>query len=188
MNVQLRFVSRNPHKIAETAKILGSLHIDVRGTELAIEELQTTDSKTLVRDKALKAFRTYAEPLFVEHTGLYLAQMNGLPGGLTQIFWDTLKAERFCDLFGRGQNTAVEAKTILCYLDGKRFHFFEGAIEGKIAAVPKGPPDFQWDCIFVPDGRTQTFAELGDAKNEISMRRKALDKFVSFLKDASHES
>jgi XTP/dITP diphosphohydrolase len=28
------------------------------------------------------------------------------------------------------------------------------------------------DCIFIPDGESETFAEMGDRKNEISMRKK----------------
>ncbi|HIE1052061.1 TPA: non-canonical purine NTP pyrophosphatase, partial [Escherichia coli] len=47
--------------------------------------------------------------------------------------------------------------------------------------VPKGPRDFQWDCIFIPDGESETFAEMGDRKNEISMRKKAFDKFKEYL-------
>ncbi|WP_268870415.1 MULTISPECIES: non-canonical purine NTP pyrophosphatase [Halopseudomonas] len=43
------------------------------------------------------------------------------------------------------------------------------------------PPGFQWDCVFVPNGHIQTFAEMGEAKDEISMRRKALDQFAAYL-------
>ena len=47
---------------------------------------------------------------------------------------------------------------------------------------PRVDHGFQWDCVFQPDGYTETFAEMGTAKkNEISMRRKALDKFAAFL-------
>jgi XTP/dITP diphosphohydrolase len=45
-----------------------------------------------------------------------------------------------------------------------------------------GSKDFQWDCVFVPNGYSETFAQMGDRKNEISMRRKALDAFAAFLK------
>jgi len=36
--------------------------------------------------------------------------------------------------------------------------------------------------VFIPEGHTQTFAEMGELKNEISMRRLALDRFATFLK------
>jgi len=149
--------------------------------ERTIEELQTEDPRLLVRDKALKAFEYLGEPLFVEHTGLYLDYLNGLPGGLTQIFWDSLEADRFAQLFGNTDQKAL-AKTVIGYIDGKKCHFFEGEISGRISSEPRGQRGFQWDCVFVPEGFDKTFAELGDKKNEISMCRLALDKFASFLK------
>jgi XTP/dITP diphosphohydrolase len=150
--------------------ILDPLGMLVVPVEQTIEELQTTDTQLLVRDKALRAFRALGEPLFVEHTSLYVDHLNGLPGGLTQIFWDKLEADRFCELFGTKK---FSAKTLIGYIDGKKCHFFEGEITGTVSPVARGPRDFQWDCVFIPDRFTETFSELGDRKNEISMRRKA---------------
>ncbi len=178
---RLRFVSRNTYKLAEAKAILDPLGVAVVPVERAIDELQTEDPQVLVRDKALKAFEYLGEPLFVEHTGLYLDYLNGLPGGLTQIFWDSLRADRFAQLFGTADHKVL-AKTVIGYIDGKKCYFFEGEISGTICAEPRGPRDFQWDCIFVPEGFDKTFAELGDKKNEISMRRKALDRLAGFLK------
>lgn len=178
---RLRFVSRNRYKLAEAETILRPLGVEVVPVELTIEELQTTNTTELVRDKALKAFRTIGEPLFVEHTGLYLDHLNGLPGGLTQIFWDKLEADRFSTLFGGTKDKAI-AKTVIGYIDGKKCHLFEGQIEGTIASEPRGPRGFQWDCVFIPSGHEQTFAELGERKNDISMRRKALDMFAEYLR------
>jgi XTP/dITP diphosphohydrolase len=178
---RLHFVSRNVHKLAEAKAILEPLGVVVVSVERTIEELQTTDSAAMVRDKALKAFKYLGEPLFVEHTGLYLQYLNGLPGGLTQIFWDSLQADLFSKLFG-GPGHQVVAKTVIGYVDGKKCHFFEGEIQGRISSEPRGPRDFQWDCVFIPEGLDKTFAELGEQKNDISMRRRALDRFASFLK------
>jgi XTP/dITP diphosphohydrolase len=137
----------------------------------------------IVRDKVTRAFREIGRPLFVEQTGLYLAQLNGLPGGLTQEFWDALHADRFSTLFGQDGNNSVVAKTMLGYTDGRQIYVFGGEVSGIVSSEPRGSKDFQWDCVFQPDGFDKTFAELGDLKNEISMRRKALDKFSHFLKD-----
>jgi XTP/dITP diphosphohydrolase len=176
---KLLFVSRNRHKLHEAESILGPLGVLVVPVEQTIEELQTTDTQLLVRDKGLRAFRSLGEPLFVEHTGLYFDHLNGLPGGLTQIFWDKLEADRFCELFA---GKKLSAKTLIGYIDGKKCHFFEGEITGTISPAPRGRRDFQWDCVFIPAGHTETFAELGDRKNDISMRRKALDKFAEFMR------
>ncbi len=180
--LQVRFLSSNRFKIAESEQILSGAGVMVIPVSLKVEELQTEDTKRLVKDKALKAFQQIGRPLFVEHTGLYLSYMNGLPGGLTQIFWDTLQADRFAELFGKAPDNSVVARTIIGYVDGKQFYLFEGEIAGTIASEPRGNRDFQWDCVFIPHGYEQTFAELGEKKNEISMRRSALDAFAGFLR------
>lgn len=176
--IQVRFVSRNPLKLEEAKTILAPLGVSVAATLHTIEELQTENTERLVKDKALKAFQFLGEPLFVEHTGLYLDDLNGLPGGLTQIFWDTLLADRFSQLFGQKGRNGVVAKTLIAYIDGKKFYLFSGEVKGTIASAPRGTTDFQWDCVFIPDGHAQTFAEMGALKNSISMRKKALDHFA----------
>ncbi len=178
---ELRFVTRNEFKIAEATAILAGSGVRILPFQSAIAELQTDDTDALVRHKALEAFDLVRQPVFVEHTGLYLEHLNGFPGGLTQVFWDTLEADRFAELFGSTKDTRVAAKTIIGYIDGKRFHRFEGEVQGRITPTPRGPRDFQWDCVFQPEGDEQTFAEMGDRKNEISMRRIALDRFATFM-------
>lgn len=179
---QLYFVSSNDHKIREVQELLRPLNYDVIPFKKKIEELQTEDSQRLVRHKALSAFHMLGRPVFVEHTGLYLPYISNLPGGLTQLFWDALKAERFAALFGSTEDPRVQARTVIGYVDSRRVHYFHGTIDGTIAKSPRGPRDFQWDCVFVPNGHGDTFAEMGtDAKNKISMRRKAIDAFAAFL-------
>ncbi|WP_092969816.1 non-canonical purine NTP pyrophosphatase [Ralstonia sp. NFACC01] len=182
--MKIRFMSGNEHKIAEVQRILAPVEVDIVPVSKKIEELQTEDVDRLVRDKVAKAFEAIGRPLFVEHTGLYLNGLNGLPAGLTQIFWDRLQADRFADLVAGLGDAKVTAKTILGYCDGREIHIFEGAINGTVPRTPAGPTDFQWDCVFIPDGSTQTFAQMGAAKDHISMRRKALDLFAAHLKSA----
>lgn len=183
MDRQIRFVSSNEYKIAEAEAILRAVGVSVIPMTYKIEELQTEDPLRLVRDKALKAFDEVRAPVFVEHTGLELNHLNGFPGGLTQIFWDTLKADRFAELFGTTTDTSVLARTTIGYIDGQQFHPFQGECSGLIVPPPpRGDRGFQWDCVFQPDGYAETFAEMGTTKkNEVSMRRKALDKFAAFL-------
>ena len=180
--MKIRFMSGNEHKIKEVQRILDPVEVDIVPVSRKIEELQTQDVDALVRDKLIKAFHEIGRPLFVEHTGLYLSGLNDLPAGLTQIFWDRLEAKRFADLVAALGDDKVIAKTVLGYCDGRQMHLFEGVIEGTVPRAPAGPENFQWDCVFIPDGHTKTFAEMGTDKDEISMRRLALDKFAAHLK------
>jgi XTP/dITP diphosphohydrolase len=179
--MKIRFVSSNRHKIDEVTAILAPVGVKVIPTAIKIEEIQTKDVAKLVEDKLIKAFWEIGRPLFVEHTGLYIDGLNGLPAGLTQVFWDSLLADRFAEIIGNFSNPRLVAKTMLGYCDGRQLHFFEGEISGHVPKTPVGNRAFQWDCVFIPTGENQTFAELGPKKNEISMRRKALDKFAAFL-------
>ncbi len=174
-------LSRNKHKIREAVEILSPLGIHVISVDKAIDEIQTNDPIRLVTDKALRAFSMIGLPLFVEHTGLYFPSMGGLPGGLTQVFWDALQADKFSELYGSKIGIGVVAKTDICYCDGKSFHQFSGEVVGRIADSPRGSREFQWDCVFIPDGHAVTFAEMGPKKNDISMRRIALSAFAKFL-------
>jgi XTP/dITP diphosphohydrolase len=179
--VDIRFISRNEFKLKEAADILARADVRVIPLKISIDELQTQDMELLVKDKTLRAFREVGRPLFVEQTGLYLQHLNGLPGGLTQSFWDTLKAEKFSSLFGSVHDPGVIARTVIGYTDGKKFLSFRGEIAGTISSTPRGSREFQWDCVFVPEETNQTFAEMGEQKNEISMRRRALDEFARYL-------
>jgi XTP/dITP diphosphohydrolase len=54
---------------------------------------------------------------------------------------------------------------------------FGGTCEGRIIDAPRGARGFGYDPLFVPDGFTETFSELGEGtKNRISHRSKALEK------------
>ena len=59
---------------------------------------------------------------------------------------------------------------------------FDGSCEGRIEFAPQGQGGFGYDPLFVPDGFTQSFAELGDeVKNRLSHRSKALAKLKTRL-------
>ncbi|PIC01736.1 non-canonical purine NTP pyrophosphatase [Caulobacter sp. X] len=181
--MKIHFLSSNPHKIAESKAILEPLGFEIAPTRTSIAEIQTSKIDDLIRHKLLKAFYQIGRPIFVEHTSLSIDSINGFPGGLTQIFWDTLEADRVSELFGQGNNTGVTATTHIGYCDGKKIWPFSGEVRGHIAPTPRGDRSFQWDCIFVPEGGTETFAEMGTGrKNEISMRRRALDAFAKHLR------
>lgn len=179
--MEIRFLTSNQHKIHEVETILKPMGVSVIASSVKIHELQTEKVTTLVRDKVLQAFKKIGRPVFVEHTGLHLTGLNGLPGGLTQIFWDRLEADAFVQLVHGLSSQEVIAETTIGFCDSRHVYFFTGSVRGTVPKTPKGPRDFQWDCVFVPEGHSQTFAELGEKKNEISMRRKALESFAEYL-------
>jgi XTP/dITP diphosphohydrolase len=179
--MEISFVTKNPHKSQEVQAILGDIGVSIVHAPLTIHEIQTEDIKLIVRDKVLKAFSQVGRPVFIEHTGLYIDSLQGFPGGLTQVFWDKLGADKFSELLGGLENTSLTAKTVIAFCDAKKVYIFEGEVLGNIAKEPRGNRDFQWDCVFIPKGFQETFAEMGEKKNEISMRKLAFDRYREFL-------
>jgi XTP/dITP diphosphohydrolase len=71
----------------------------------------------------------------------------------------------------------VESASPVCYADEFEARIFDGACEGRIQFAASGRGGFGYDPLFVPDGFTESFAELGeDVKNRMSHRAKALEK------------
>jgi XTP/dITP diphosphohydrolase len=181
MRVQLRFITKNSYKAREFQSLFSDTRYEVIPTAVTLEEIQTEDMEAPVADKAIKAFDKIRHPLFVDHTGLYLELFDGFPAGLTEIFCERLKNARLAQLVGKSQTPAVTAVTLICYCDGRKLNTFRGEVKGTISPEPRGPEGFQWDPIFIPLGHQKTFAEMGDQKNQMSMRRLAIDKFIRYL-------
>ncbi len=59
---------------------------------------------------------------------------------------------------------------------------FDGSVEGSIIDQLTGDGGFGYDPLFIPEGHTQTFAQLGDKiKNSLSHRANALQKVITWL-------
>ena len=67
----------------------------------------------------------------------------------------------------------------LAWPDG-RYAIYEGRAKGALTWPPRGTLGFGYDPVFVPEGRTQTFAEIDPAeKHAISHRADAFAKLVA---------
>ena len=66
---------------------------------------------------------------------------------------------------------------------------FEGVCEGRIGLQAAGGGGFGYDPLFIPEGCSQSFAELGEAlKNSLSHRARALQKLRDYLAKAGRDS
>ena len=78
------------------------------------------------------------------------------------------------------QFRCVLALTALGQAD--KTELFEGICRGQISQAESGDGGFGYDPLFILDGFTQSFAELGAAtKNTLSHRAKALAKLAAFF-------
>jgi XTP/dITP diphosphohydrolase len=158
-------------------------------SDVQTDEPLEVDLATMVRHKAVSAYKNLLMPCIVEHAGLILGEHadKGYPGGLTQPMMDALGAEGFVRRTSAAGEKAI-ARAVFGYCDGLSVHIFTGETEGKIAATPRGSREFYWDTIFEPDGYNgETYAEISAdpsrgvrEKMKVSQSMKALRKFLEF--------
>jgi XTP/dITP diphosphohydrolase len=74
----------------------------------------------------------------------------------------------------------------LVWPDG-RAEIIEGRVNGTITWPPRGTNGHGYDPFFIPDGGTQTFAEMTDSeKNAISHRGAAVKELTKILSERRH--
>ena len=174
----LFMITGNSGKFAEVSALIPG----IKQLELDLDEIQETDAEIVVRHKLVEAQSKYDGRFIVGDTSLYFNGLNNLPGPLIKWFLKHLGPEGVADLVKEKDSSAV-AKTIIGYSNAeKEIYFFEGQISGSIVS-PRGGQGFGWDSIFIPEGESETFAQLGiEKKNQLSMRRKAVEKLIEHLK------
>lgn len=158
--------------------------IEVLGCGLDIPEIQSLDPVKVAVAKARDYYRQLHKPILVEDVSLTFTALNGLPGPYINDFSKALGNPGLVELLNAKSDRTATAQTTLVFLDDQeKEHIFKGIIKGSIAAAPVGDNGFGWDPIFIPDGHTQTFAQMTDSeKNTCSMRALAFQQFKSWLK------
>ncbi|HNZ86354.1 MAG TPA: RdgB/HAM1 family non-canonical purine NTP pyrophosphatase [bacterium] len=173
------FITGNKDKFREVQSILEN----VEQFDIDLPEIQEIDAKEIIKNKLHEALKHKQENFIVEDTSLYLDCLNGLPGPFIKWFLKTIGNQGLFEITEKLKNNRAQAKTIIGYIDKNgEINFFEGVLNGKIVS-PIGENGFGWDNIFMPEIQEKTFAQMTtQEKNEISMRRNALNKLKEFLK------
>jgi XTP/dITP diphosphohydrolase len=194
---RLLVATHNPGKLREFEYLLGPHGIEVVGAAaLGLPEPEETGATFAenARLKARAAAHATGLPALADDSGLVVRGLDGAPGvhsarwaGPARDF--DLAIRKVLDgLAARSGGFAAADKraafvAVLCLASpGGGDRFFEGRVEGTLVETPRGAAGFGYDPIFVPEGRSRTFAEMTAAeKHEISHRRRALDAFLAAL-------
>jgi inosine triphosphate pyrophosphatase len=123
-------------------------------------------------------------PAIVEDTSLCFNALKGLPGPYIKDFLGKLGNDGLNKMLEGFSDKSGYAQCIFAYCEGPGQDpvTFIGRCPGTIVP-PRGPTDFGWDPIFLPDGQSQTFAELDkEIKNMISHRALAMMQMIEFFK------
>ena len=184
------FATNNAHNLEEVTAILGNRIelLSLKDIHCHTDIPETAD--TLEGNALLKAqyiYENYQMDCFADDTGLEVEALNGEPGVYSARYaGDGHNAEanmlKLLHAMEGIENRKAQFRTAFALIiDGKE-HLFEGVIKGEIIKTRRGNSGFGYDPIFVPEGYTQTFAEMGnELKNKISHRAIATNKLCKFL-------
>ena len=168
------FATNNAHKLEEVTAILGNRIelLSLKDIHCHTDIPETAD--TLEGNALLKAqyiYENYQMDCFADDTGLEVEALNAEANMLKLLH----------AMEGIENRKAQFRTAFALIIDGKE-HLFEGVIKGEIIKTRRGNSGFGYDPIFVPEGYTQTFAEMGnELKNKISHRAIATNKLCKFL-------
>lgn len=176
---QIYVATTNPGKLAEIQQIL---RVPLEAVDLEIDEVQSMDLVYVAKKKVEGAYEKIKKPIIVDDVGIFLDAWNGFPGPFIKFMLDSLGYDGILKAFENEKNRKVRVESAIGFHDGNKPHVFVGKATGTISFEKKGSSGFGFDPIIIPDGYSQTFAEMDPAvKNKISPRSNALVQFKEFL-------
>jgi XTP/dITP diphosphohydrolase len=138
--------------------------------------------------KAVAAAHASGLPALADDSGLEVDALGGRPGVTSARYGGPFltDGERSARLLRDLQDVPhvrrqarFRAVVVLALPQGERY-VREGLLEGRIAEAPRGENGFGYDPVFeIADGRT--LAEMGDRKQQISHRSRALRAMMGVL-------
>ena len=196
--MRILIATMNAGKLREYERLLA----EVPGLELETmaalpEPIDVVEDRDTFRGNALKKAMEIATaagmPCLADDSGLEVDALRGRPGVYSARYAGegSTDAENNAKLLDELSGIADDERTarfqcaiVIVEQSGRELAIAEGACEGRIGSEPRGSHGFGYDPLFVPEGYTQTMAELGpETKNEISHRAKAAAKLVPILRE-----
>ena len=185
--MKLIFATHNQHKVEELKKLLPSNISILSLTDInCYEEIEETGT-TLEENAKLKAnFIKYKYGLdcFADDSGLEVDALGGSPGVFSARYAGDEKnnednIKKIWKELRDKDSTKAQFRTVIAASFGSKISIYEGKVIGNLIFEKRGNHGFGYDPIFIPEGYTKTFAEMGDAvKNKISHRALATQKFL----------
>jgi XTP/dITP diphosphohydrolase len=188
--MEIIFASNNLNKIREINNILGNSFTLLSLQDLNMNEDIPENEMTLEGNALYKAryiFKTARKNVFADDTGLEVEALNGRPGVHSARFAGEKKdsdanIEKLLSLLKNETNRNARFRTVIALILDGREYLFEGTVTGKIIKERRGKQGFGYDPVFIPVGKSVTFAEMGlEEKNMISHRARAFEKLKHFL-------
>lgn len=187
----LVFATGNQKKLKEAREILKDFYEVKSIKEFNVEDNWVEDKDTFSGNSLIKAravFEQLGLPVIADDSGLSVDALNNNPGVYSARYAgenasDQDNLELLLSNLRNEANRAARFITAISYINNDGLEYlFDGEILGSITHEPKGENGFGYDPIFIPQGYSETFAQMdAEQKNSMSHRGKALQALLSFL-------
>src|SRR5699024_6372743 len=189
--------TKNPGKAKEFKTLFAKYDMNaVSLPELSreIEDIDETGT-TFEENAALKAeqiAKLLQTPVLADDSGLEIDALDGRPGVFSARYAgepkdDMKNIDKVLDELQHiedADRTARFVCVLAVSIPGESTLFKKGYCEGRIADTQAGDNGFDYDPIFIPNGYTETMAQLSpDEKNRISHRRNAIRQLEDWVKN-----
>jgi XTP/dITP diphosphohydrolase len=173
------FVTSNEGKFKEVSSIASKYGIQIEWKKMKYLEPQGNKLEEIAKKSAEILSEQIQEKFFIEDSGLFIEALGGFPGPYSSYVFKTIGNEGILKLMEGVNNRKAYFKAVIAYFDGESVHIFTGMVEGEIAREMRGEGGCGYDPIFLYKDRT--FAEMGEEKNKVSHRMRALENFFYWL-------
>lgn len=181
------FISGNQPKVNYLVKWLGR---PVDHQKIELDEIQSLDLRTVVEDKARRAYAIVQRPVLVEDVALTFKAFGQLPGTFIKWFLEEVGTEGLCRMMGPFDDKRAVASIMYGLFDGQELHTFEAHMEGTVPDEPRSLEERErewgsnrsWNSVFIPAGSQKTYAQTTDEEiQRFSHRAVAVAKLRSYL-------
>ena len=189
---KILFFSNNENKIKEIKNLFKSSSIEI----LSLKDLKYSEEpdeigKNFAENAIIKSefgFMKFNIPCFADDSGICVSALKNKPGVLSKRYLQNFQNKNKClsHIVKKSKelrNNKAFFQTFISFTFGKKYNLlFEGRIDGNISNKIYGTNGFGYDPIFIPLGKSKTFAQMSTKeKNIISHRSIAAHKFLNFV-------
>jgi inosine triphosphate pyrophosphatase len=178
----ITFATGNDKKYVESKAILPA-SVNLQKQHIDLLEIQGSRHEIAVF-KCKIAAEHVKGPVITEDTSLGFNAFKQLPGPYIKHFLEAIDPAGLYNMLSAFEDKSATAYCTVAYWNPELMKepvVFEGHVDGTVV-YPRGPQNFGWDPIFMPIGKSITFAEMTkEEKNSISHRCRAFEKLSKYL-------
>lgn len=177
----ITIITSNENKIREFKQIIGD-KFEFEVEKVEYPELRSDDPCEIVMMCTKSLAEKLKKPIVVEDSGLFINALNDFPGTCTKYNFVRIGNEGILKLMEDKNDRTCSYKSAVGYCEpGKEPMCFLGVENGTIALKEAGSGGWGQDTIFIPQGKTQTYAEIKKPEDVNLFRRKAVEKLIQFI-------